>query len=81
MTTKEQLIATFQRIATEIAERQFPPLTGATVISDLGIDSLQMLEVVGEMEREFKIQLPDDQLVGIQTIEDLVALLQRRLTK
>jgi acyl carrier protein len=39
-----------------------------------------MLEIVGAMEREFKIQLPDDQLVGIQTVNDLVGLLQKRLT-
>jgi acyl carrier protein len=80
MVTKEELIATFQRVATEVAEREFPPLKGETVIADLGIDSLAMLEIVGAMEREFKIQLPDDQLVGLQTVNDLVGLLQKRLT-
>jgi acyl carrier protein len=80
MTTKDQLIATFQRVATEVAEREFPPLKGETVIADLGIDSLAMLEIVGAMEREFKIQLPDDQLVGLQTVNDLVGLLERKLS-
>lgn len=80
MFTTEQLIATFQRVASEVAERQFPTLKGETVIADLGIDSLAMLEIVGAMEREFKVQIPDDQLVGLQTINDLVGLLQRRLT-
>ena len=77
MFTKEQLIATFQRVATEVAERDFPSLKGETVISDLGIDSLGMLEIVGAMEREFKIQIPDDQLVGLRTIDDLVGLMER----
>ncbi len=80
MFTKEQLIDTFQRVASEVAERQFPKISGKTVIADLGIDSLAMLEIVGAMEREFKVQIPDDQLVGIQTIEDLVNLLERRLS-
>ena len=79
MITQDQLIFTFQRIATEVVERELPPLGGETVISDLGIDSLAMLEIVGEMERQFQIQLPDDQLVGLQTISDLVGLLHRRL--
>lgn len=77
--TKEELIATFQRIATEVAERKLPKLEGKTVIADLGIDSLGMLEIVGAMERELKIQLPDDQLVGIQTVDDLVGVIQRRM--
>jgi len=79
MLNREQLIATFQRVAGEVAERDFPKLQGATAIADLGIDSLAMLEIVGAMEREFKVQIPDDQLVGIQTIDDLVGLLQRRM--
>ncbi len=78
--TKEQLISTFHRVATQVAERKFPALKGETVIADLGIDSLAMLEIVGAMEREFKVQIPDDQLVGLQTIDDLVNLLQKRLT-
>jgi acyl carrier protein len=80
MITKEQMITTFQKIASEVAEREFPQLKGETVIADLGIDSLAMLEIVGAMEREFKVQIPDDQLVGLQTVNDLVGLLQRRLS-
>lgn len=80
MVTKEQLISTFKRVASEVAEREFPDMQGSTVIADLGIDSLAMLEIVGAMEREFKIQIPDDQLVGLQTINDLVELLQKRLS-
>jgi acyl carrier protein len=80
MPTNEQLIATFQKIASEVCERELPKLEAKTVISDLGLDSLQVLEIVGAMEREFKVQIPDDQLVAIQTVEDLVSLINRRLT-
>jgi acyl carrier protein len=79
MITNDQMISTFRKVASEVAEREFPEMRGETVIADLGIDSLAMLEIVGAMEREFKIQIPDDQLVGIQTINDLVSLLQKRL--
>ena len=79
MVTKDQLISTFRRVASEVAEKDFPDMRGETVIADLGIDSLAMLEIVGAMERELKIQIPDDQLVGIQTINDLIGLLQKRL--
>lgn len=79
MATTEQLIQTFQKIASEVCERDLPKLEGKTVIADLGLDSLQVLEIVGAMEREFKVQIPDDQLVNIQTVEDLTNLINRRL--
>lgn len=79
MITREELIQTFQELAVEVTERKLPTLSGDSVIMKLGIDSLQMLEIVSAMERRFKVTLPDDQLVGIQTIDDLVKLIQRRL--
>ncbi|MBC7174096.1 MAG: acyl carrier protein, partial [Polyangiaceae bacterium] len=47
---------------------------------DMGVDSLAMLEVVGEMERELQIQIPDDQLVGIETVQQLLDLVEKRAT-
>lgn len=78
MSSKEEMISVFQRVANEVAERQLPALQGSTVIADLGIDSLQTLEIVAAMEREFQVQIPDDQLVGINTVDDLVALIHKR---
>jgi len=37
-----------------------------------------MLEIVGSMERQLKIQLPDEALAGIQTVEDLLSLVEKR---
>ena len=78
MIARDELLNTFRRIASEVAEKEIPVTTETTAISDLGIDSLGMLEIVGSMEREFKIQIPDDQLVGISTVAQLVDLVQRR---
>lgn len=79
MIAREELFNSFRKIASEVAEKDIPSLTDKTVIADLGIDSLAMLEIVGSMEREFKIRIPDDQLVGIQTVAQLVDLVQKRL--
>lgn len=78
MIARDELINTFRKIATKIAEKEIPVLNETTAISDLGIDSLGMLEIIGEMERELKIQIPDDQLVGISTVSQLVDLVQKR---
>ncbi len=75
---REQLINLFREKATEIAEKDFSALNEESVIADLGIDSLGMLELVGEMERELDVKIPDDELVGIQTVEQLVSLIEKR---
>ena len=76
-TNRTELLTLFHKMATEIAEKEFPAFTEQTVISDLGIDSLAMLELVGAMERHFEIRIPDEQLVGITTVNDLLAVVEK----
>ena len=77
-TTRSELLEMFQKTATEIVEKEFPKIAETTVISELGIDSLGMLEIIGSMERQLKITLPDESLAGLQTVKDLVDLVQKR---
>jgi len=76
---RAQLLEMFRKMATEIAEKDFSHVTEDSVIADLGIDSLGMLELVGSMERELSVQIPDDELVGIQTVDQLLDLVQKRV--
>jgi acyl carrier protein len=78
--SRAELLTMFQKTASEVVEKEFKNITEKTVISELGIDSLGMLEIVGAMERELKIQLPDEALAGIQTVDDLLTLVARRQT-
>jgi acyl carrier protein len=76
--SRTELLQMFRKTAAEIAEKDFPNISEATVISELGIDSLGMLEIVGAMERQLKIQIPDESLAGIQTVKDLIELVEKR---
>ncbi len=78
--SRTELLQMFKKTAAEIAEKDFPNINEATVISELGIDSLGMLEIVGAMERQLKIQIPDESLAGIQTVKDLIELVEKRQT-
>jgi acyl carrier protein len=78
VSSRNELLGIFQKTATEIVEREFASISEKTTISELGIDSLGMLEIVGSMERELKIQLPDESLAVILTVEDLIELVQKR---
>lgn len=62
----------FRDLATEITEKDFQHVEESNVIAELGVDSLAMLEVVGEMERELQIQIPDDDLNGVETVGQLL---------
>ena len=77
---REELLQIFRKTATEVVEQNFDTVSEGTVISDLGIDSLGMLEIIGSMERELKIQIPDETLSGISTIRDLLEVVEKRQT-
>lgn len=79
MIAREDLLKRFQDIASKVAERDVPLKSADTPIADLGLDSLNLLEIIGEMEKEFRIRIPDDQLVGISTVSQLVDLVFKRL--
>lgn len=40
---------------------------------DLGIDSLEFIQIVREVEEIFSVVIPNDSLSGILTIRDLIA--------
>ncbi len=76
---RPQLIKLFRDLASEIAEKDLSFVQEESSIADLGIDSLAMLELVGTMERELRIRVPDEQLVGLETVRQLLELVERRL--
>ncbi len=68
----------FARTATEIAEKEFANVAETMSISELGIDSLGMLEIIGSLERELKIHIPDESLAGLETVKDLLNAVESR---
>jgi len=77
--SRDDLLAMFRTTATEVVEKDFHHVLESTVIAELGIDSLGMLEIIGSMERQLKIQIPDESLSGIETIKDLLEVVEKRL--
>jgi acyl carrier protein len=49
-------------------------------MADLGFDSLQVLELVGEMEDHFNIAVPLNSLIHIRTVAQIAAEAQRLVT-
>ena len=48
----------------------------SNIIDDLGADSLDIVDLVMSVEDEFGIEVPDEALEGITTIEDMVKYIE-----
>ena len=75
----EGILEKFKIIAARVDHKEFPNVTRESVITDLGIDSLSMMQIVGEMETEFGIMIPDEDLVELVTVGDLCKKIEARL--
>jgi acyl carrier protein len=53
----------------------------ASFIDDLGADSLDIVELLMEMEEEFGIEIADEELEKIATIQDVVDFLKQKGVK
>ncbi len=50
----------------------------AAFIDDLGADSLDIVELVMAMEENFAIEISDDELMKIRTIQDVIDFIKKK---
>ncbi len=50
----------------------------ASFINDLGADSLDLVELIMEMEENFDVTVADDELEKIRTVQDVIDFLKRK---
>ena len=79
MSDQKDLLVLFKTVAARIDKRPFETVTRESVITELGIDSLSMMQIVGEMETELGVMIPDEDLVEIRTVGDLVKKVEARV--
>ena len=53
----------------------------ATLTDDLSLDSLSRLEIGVDVDYAFKLKLPDERYQGVDSIDAMVALVERRLAE
>ena len=54
-------------------------LSKDSVIEDLDIDSLDLVELVTELEDAYSIEISDEELLAIKTIGDILDLVQDKV--
>ena len=53
----------------------------ASFVNDLGADSLDVVEFVMEVEKEFNIAIPDDEATKLTTVGDAVKYIEAHMKK
>ena len=48
------------------------------LIDDLKADSLDIVELIMDLEQEFNIEIPDEELPKVQTVADIVGYLEKK---
>ncbi len=59
-------------ILKRISRRPIEPRPESELLADLGFDSLQVLELVGELEDHFGVAVPLNDLTHIRTVSQVV---------
>ena len=65
-------------IVIEVAEIDECP--DATPFKDLGIDSMMAIEIIAEIERAYKLKVPEEELKQVTNLDSVVKLVQSKLS-
>ncbi len=64
-------------IVAEVSE--IDEIPDQTPFSELGIDSMMAIEIVAEVERQYKVSVPEDELKGLTNFESVYQLFAKRI--
>jgi acyl carrier protein len=71
--TQEEILAGLSEIVDEIAGVPADEVTpDKTFVDDLDIDSLSMVEIAVAAQDKFGVEIPDDQLKDLKTVQDVI---------
>ena len=68
-----------ERLAKIFIKYNNATLAKETSLKELGLDSLDLVEVMMEIEEEFSIQFEDEEMISLKTIGDVFALIESKI--
>jgi acyl carrier protein len=76
--TEEEILAGLGEIVDEVAGVPADQVTpDKTFVDDLDVDSLSMVEIAVAAQDKFGVEIPDDQLKDLKTVQDVVDYVKR----
>ena len=75
-------MTTFEKIASLMAEQLGVDKNTITpeseIIKDLGADSLDVVEMLLDLEKEYGVEISDEQAAELKTVGDIVKLIENK---
>jgi acyl carrier protein len=76
--TEQEILAGLGEIIEEIAGVPAAEVSpDKSFVDDLDIDSLSMVEIAVAAQDKFGVEIPDDELKNLKTVQDVVVFVQR----
>jgi acyl carrier protein len=76
--TEQEILAGLAEIVDEVAGVPAEEVTPSkTFVDDLDIDSLSMVEIAVAAQDKFGVEIPDDQLKDLKTVQDVIDYVRR----
>ena len=74
---EDQILLEVRKMIAEIAETDEAKITGdAKLVEDLGLDSMLSLEVLAAVEKKYKIQIPEDKMADMNSLNNVTAIVK-----
>ena len=75
----DKTVETIAKIIEDIADIPLDEIKGDShLMDDLDLSSLEIMSVVGDVERKFSIKISEDELLSVRTLEDLAKVVQSK---
>ncbi len=76
--TEQEILAGLAEIVDEVAGVPADQVSPEkTFVDDLDIDSLSMVEIAVAAQDKFGVEIPDDQLKDLKTVQDVIDYVRR----
>lgn len=78
MHTNEEIIEIFKESVKEVDMNvKVETVSMDTELSQLGLDSVMTMEVIGVLEEKLNVRFPDDELATLKSMSDLSELIRK----
>ena len=77
--SRVEILQEMQLVIQEQLDREDIVLTEATKLNDLGVDSIELMEFIINLEDEFDLEISDDTIDHMVKVSDLLDYLSEQL--
>ena len=72
--TKAEIEALFRKTAHDVLKKDLSSVAPETKFAAMQVASVDVMEIIGAMEDELGVELPDSALARVESVQDLVQL-------